>query len=198
MPVQPSTAQKWLAPARRIVAVTALLYGVIVLALCFADALGAVSEWPYTPLRHSGDDFLAVLDAEGRSGGTDTAMVGFAARAASPPTGPSAVVLPLSDDDLHEPVIYGERRIPWINQRLLDDLVAMKVERATYETAIEPDLVDALIQSGELVEFASAVLAPPEGSIDYQDRLAVYYLSRDDRFVLLPDTVVSLYRETRP
>lgn len=155
--------------------------------LSLAEARSALAQWPFVPIRSTGDDLYAVLEAAGRDGTTDSAFVGLAARAASPPTGPAALVLPFDDDALHAPILYGGREIPWINQRLLDDILALKIERADYRTDIDPLMVDDLIANGTLAPFSATVIAPPPASMPADSRLTVYYLQRDDVFVLVPD-----------
>jgi len=155
-------------------------------ALSLIEGRAALKEGPYAPVQFTGDSMYAVLAASPRDGTTDSAFVGLAARTASPPTGPAALVLPIDDDTLHSPLIYRDRKIPWINQRLLDDMVAMKIERTEYDTALDPSLADALLAEGVVVPFSNTVLAPPAGAVAPDERLTIYYLERDDVFVLVP------------
>lgn len=170
----------------RLVALVVLIAFVAVPAVTLVESRAVLRQWPYVPVRFTGDDLRAVLELEGRSGAADSAFVGLAARSACPPNGPVALVLPIDVDTLHPPIQYKGTEIPWINQRLVDDLVAAKVEHAAYEPGIDPQLVDPLVAEGALVSFSAAVLAPPAGSVSPDSRLVVYYLERDDVFVLLP------------
>lgn len=192
MPAHRTRVPRHPTSATRILAGGLFVLVMAVPALSLIEGRAALKEWPYAPVRFTGDSMYAVLDASPRDGTIDSAFVGLAARAACPPTGPAALVLPIDDNTLHSPLIYGDRKIPWINQRLLDDMVAMKVERAEYDTALDPSLADTLLAEGVVVPFSDSVLAPPAGTVAPDERLTIYYLERDDVFVLVPGSPIGV------
>ncbi|MDY0340532.1 MAG: hypothetical protein RBS17_04900, partial [Coriobacteriia bacterium] len=179
-------------PGSRAIAGILLVLVTAVPVVSLVEARAALKDWPYVPVRFTGDDIHAALETVERDGTTDSAFVGLAARTASPPTGPAALVLPIDDDTLHEPLQYRDRILPWINQRLLDDMLALKVDRADYDSAIAPSLVDDLLAKGTVVPFSDTVLAPPPGTVTSDERIIVYYLERDDVFVLVPNPAIEV------
>ncbi len=153
------------------------------------DSIRSLTAWEFLSPAPA-TDYRGILIAQGRGWASDTVLVGLAVRDVIPIDDLERVTLPSDENLLAPPILYYGRTLTYVRQRLLDDIVNARVERAEYDPVIGAPVFDDLVERGQVREFAPGIFVDADPGAANSFILLVD--EPGQRFVLLAEDTAGL------